>query len=256
MSSDSPSKNSSDKKVRLQKYIAECGIASRRKAEVLIAQGKVLVNGEVVTTPGTTVLPGVDAVVVDGTSIRVEEKGIVLLNKPVEVVTTMSDPEGRPTVAHYLTKKYRSYFPIGRLDQDTTGLVIFTNDGELAERLSHPRYKFTRVYQARLSGHVSDEALDKIEKGVNLDDGPASAQLEFLGDEADTTLLQVTVKEGRNRLVRRLFDHVGYPVVDLKRISFGPFTLGRLPYGEIRKLTESEYKKFRKTVLDASASSS
>jgi 23S rRNA pseudouridine2605 synthase len=234
--------------VRLQKYLAECGIASRRKAEELIESGKVRVNG-MTARLGASVHPGVDRVDVRGKPVFPEHKGIILLNKPVGVITSKSDPEGRRTVMEFLTKKYRSYFPVGRLDYDTSGLLILTNDGELAEVLMHPRYEFRRVYLAEVRGHFPEEVGDKIYRGIQLDDGRARADILIKANYEDSTLLEVVVEEGRNRMVRRIFDRVGFPVKKLKRVVHGPFKLGGLKTGEIKKLSEAEYQRFRSQVL-------
>ena len=148
--------------VRLQKFLAECGVGSRRKMEQFITEGRVCVNGKVVNQLGAKVDPEIDRVEVNRRVVRAAPKGIMLLNKPRGVISTLSDPEGRPTVADFLTKHYTSFFPVGRLDWDSTGLMILTNDGEIAERLMHPRFGFERVYQARVEGSVNKELLEKM----------------------------------------------------------------------------------------------
>lgn len=244
-------KNSTDDKsqVRLQKYIAECGLCSRRAAEALMRTGKVKVNGTVVTQLGTKIRAGHDRVEVQGKFLHAAPKGILLLHKPRGVVSTLVDPEGRPTVADYLTKHYESYYPVGRLDYDSSGLIVLTNDGELAERLMHPRYGFARTYHVRVEGLVSDNTLRKIERGVKLEDGIARAQPAILEGDDKSTWMQVTVFEGRNRLVRRIMERVEHPVMKLLRVSHGPFNLGSLRPGAVRKLTEREYERVRERVL-------
>ena len=238
-------------RVRLHKYIASCGVSSRRNAEILISEGRVKVNGELVTEMGVSIDPANDEVKVDGEVISEGERGVILLHKPEGVVTTMHDPEGRRTVAHFLTPRYRGYFPVGRLDQETTGLVILTNDGDLAEKLAHPRFGFSRVYHAKVSGRPSDETLAKMESGVKLEDGMASCKVSIRISEADWTELEVTVREGRNRLVRRIFDAVGHPVIHLSRQMFGPFRLKGIRDGEIKKVTHKEYLRFRAEICGA-----
>lgn len=237
--------------VRLQKFLAECGVGSRRKMEQFIIEGRVRINGKVVTELGRKVDPDVDKVEVNRRTVHAARKGIMLLNKPRGVVSTLSDPEGRRTVADYLTKHYTSYFPVGRLDWDSTGLMVLTNDGEVAERLMHPRYGFERVYEARLEGSVPMETLNKLERGVKLSDGLVKASAAILRSDANTTWVEVKIKEGRNRVVRRVFEKLGYPVMKLKRTVYGPFKLGRLQVGQIRVLTEKEYALLRRKVLFA-----
>jgi 23S rRNA pseudouridine2605 synthase len=152
--------------VRLQKFLAECGVGSRRKMEQFIKEGRVRVNGQVVTELGRKIDPSVDQVEVNRRPVRPAPKGVLLLNKPRGVVSTLSDPEGRRTVSEFVTKHYASYFPVGRLDWDSTGLMVLTNDGEMAERLMHPRFGFERVYEARVEGSVPQAALDKLRKGT------------------------------------------------------------------------------------------
>lgn len=241
--------------IRLQKFISECGAASRRGAEELIKAGKVRVNGAVVKELGTKVDPVHDRVQVRNQIIKPPEKGILLLHKPRGVVSTLSDPEGRPTVGDFLTKHYRSYFPVGRLDWDSSGLMIMTNDGELAQRLMHPKFGVERTYHVRAEGSVPAEALKKIGKGVTLSDGPASARTQILRGDEVSTWLEVTVTEGRNRLVRRLFERIGHAVMKLRRVGYGPFKLGKLQTGQLRKLTEKEYLLARKRLLDADSKS-
>lgn len=239
--------------VRLQKFLAECGVGSRRKMEEFITEGRVRVNGKVVNQLGAKVDPDTDKIEVNRIPVQVAPKGIMLLNKPRGVVSTLSDPEGRRTVAEFLTKHYRSYFPVGRLDWDSTGLIIFTNDGEIAERLMHPRFGFERIYQARLEGSVGGEVLEKIGRGIKLSDGMVRADASIMRKEGDTTWVEVLIREGRNRVVRRMFEKVGHPVVKLKRTKYGPFRLGSLQVGQVRALTMKEYQQARRKVMMQSA---
>lgn len=236
--------------VRLQKFLSECGIASRRKSEELIAEGKVQVNKKIIRELGTKIDPDKDRVTVRNKLVRPAEKGILLFHKPKEVISTLKDPEGRPCIGDYLSKHFRSYFPVGRLDWDTSGLMVLTNDGDLAERLMHPRYEFERVYHARVEGNVSDKTLEKMQRGVTLADGKAQAKGKIISQDDKSTWIEVSVTEGRNRLVRRLMDKLRHPVIKLRRISHGPFHVGKLKSGEILKLSERQYVHFRKRVLD------
>lgn len=239
------------RQIRISKFLSEAGESSRRKAETLIREGRVRVNGIVVKEFNKLVVPGRDHVQVGNKSIKLQEKGVILLNKPRGVVSTMSDPEGRNTVAKYLTERYRSYFPVGRLDYDSSGLLILTNDGDLAQRLMHPRFGIERTYEVKVRGSVSEKGAERLKKGVRLEDGVAFAKrIVIRGTEEGTTLLEIVVTQGRNRIVRRMFDAIGHPVMKLKRTKHGPITLGKLPGGQIKKLTQKEYERLRELVLE------
>lgn len=236
--------------VRIQKHIAASGVASRREAERLLRQGKVSVNGKVIKELGTKVDPHNDIVKVGSKVIRPAHKGILLFNKPRDVVSTMMDDVGRECVSDYLTPRYRSYFPVGRLDWDATGLLILTNDGDLANRLMHPRYGFYRTYETRVEGHPTEATLEKLERGVKLADGMGSAVCKLISQDEKSTWLEVLVSEGRNHFVKRLFEKVEHPVIKLKRVRYGPFRLGNLKPGEMKRLTEVEYRKFKAKVME------
>lgn len=235
--------------VRLQKFLSECGVASRRAAEILIQEGKVKVNGNIVTELGTKVTPGKDQVRVRNKIVLAAPKGIILLHKPKGVVSSLHDPEGRRSIADFITKPYRSYFPVGRLDWDSTGLIVLTNDGELAERLMHPRYGFERKYHVRVEGHMSDKELRRIERGVNLPDGRIEAKVTVLEQDDKSMWLEMIITEGRNRVIRRLMDHLRHQVIKLQRISHGPFELGKIKAGGMRHLTQKEYLRARAKVM-------
>ena len=235
--------------VRLQKFLAECGVGSRRKMEEFIVEGRIRVNGKVVNQLGAKVDPDADRIEVNRIPVKTAPKGIMLLNKPRGVVSTLSDPEGRRTVAEFLTKHYRSYFPVGRLDWNSTGLMILTNDGEIAERLMHPKFGFERIYQARVEGTVSEETLAKVSRGVKLSDGMVRASATIVRNQGESTWVEVEIREGRNRVVRRLFDKLGHPVMKLKRTKYGPFKLGSLDVGQVRVLTFKEYQQARRKVM-------
>jgi 23S rRNA pseudouridine2605 synthase len=228
--------------MRLNKYIAQAGVASRRRADELIAYGKVRVNGKVVRELGTIVAPG-DKVDVSGTLIRpIAETAYLVVHKPAGVMTTMRDPQGRRTVAELVPKKMPRVVPVGRLDYDTAGVLLMTNDGDLANRLLHPRYGVEKTYRATIAGRLSSEDVSRLHDGVTLDNGDkaVSARLRVVAVRAGSSVVDITVHEGRNRLVRRIFDALGHPVQALVRLRFGPISLGDLPTGHTRSLTPKE----------------
>ena len=227
--------------VRLQKVLAQAGVASRRAAEDLIAEGRVEVNGAVVAEQGRRVDPARDVIRVDGARIPPPASHTYLvLNKPTGVVSTMEDPRGRPCLAAYVPPDQR-LFHVGRLDTDTQGLLLLTNDGEFAQRLMHPRYEVPKTYVARVEGVVDAPTLRRLRDVVELEDGPVRAdRVTLLGTQPGASLVRLTVHEGRNRLVRRLLAAVGHPVVELSRIAIGPVTIGRLPLGHVRELGRDE----------------
>ncbi|HMI35931.1 MAG TPA: pseudouridine synthase [Propionibacteriaceae bacterium] len=229
--------------VRLQKVLAAAGIASRRGCEILISEGRVEVNSEIVTEQGRRVDPERDVIRVDGARIPPPRRHRYLaLNKPRGVVTTMSDPEGRRTVADLVTKgKEDRLFHVGRLDTDTEGLLILTNDGDFAHRLAHPSYQVTKTYIAEVGGLVGEQALSRLRRGITLEDGPVRpTSVKIVSTAGDKTLLKITIQEGRNRIVRRTMEAVGHPVRRLSRIGIGPVRLGNLKVGEYRDLTREE----------------
>lgn len=233
--------------MRLQKYLASCGVASRRAAEKMITEGRISVNGTVVTELGTQVDENADTVQVDGETVRPEaEKHYIAYNKPVGEVTTASDPEGRDTVMD----RFRDYpvrlFPVGRLDYDSEGLLLLTNDGDLMNRLLHPSFEIKKSYLTRVSNFVTDEEIRSLRKGVMIDGRLTSpAEVRMIRHDAFSTELLITIHEGRNRQVRKMIEAVGHQVVRLKRVRFGPVELGDLPSGMWRKLTEAEIAKLR-----------
>jgi 23S rRNA pseudouridine2605 synthase len=233
-------------RVRLAKYLAHAGVASRRSAEELIREGRVAVAGDVVTDPARDVGESA-AVAVDGELLTGAERRVMLaLNKPAGVVSTASDTHGRPTVVELVAGGAGAgprLYPVGRLDIDTTGLILLTNDGELANRLTHPRYQVPKTYRARLAGGpVGERALRALRRGVALEDGPtAPASVRRLAPGE----IELTIREGRNRQVRRMCEAVGHPVLELRRVAFGPLRLGRLAPGRHRQLTEREVELLR-----------
>ena len=232
---------------RLQKILAQAGLGSRRASEELIADGRVRVNG-VLATLGTRADPETDTIEVDGAIVGVRQ-GLVhyLLNKPAGVVTTASDPQGRPTVVGLVPSEPRVY-PVGRLDADTEGLLLLTNDGELAHRLTHPSFGVDKEYLAEVEGTPSRGAVRRLREGVELDDGPtAPAKVALVGDH----MLRLTIHEGRNRQVRRMCDAVGHPVRRLVRVRIGPLSDRRLAPGAWRPLTQAEVRDLERAAAGA-----
>ncbi|HEX2264647.1 MAG TPA: pseudouridine synthase [Solirubrobacterales bacterium] len=226
--------------MRLAKFLAHGGVASRRKAEEIIAKGLVTVGGEVVTDPARDVDAG-DDVRVNGKSVAAEAREVWVVNKPAGVVSTAREPGDRPAVVELVKTQARLY-PVGRLDADSTGLLLLTNDGELANRLTHPRYEVPKTYRARLRAPLADRDLEHLRRGVELEDGPtAPAQVRRLDDRE----IEVVLREGRNRQVRRMLEAVGNRVVALRRVRFGPLGLGELKEGAARRLSEEEVVKLR-----------
>lgn len=235
---------------RLQKVLARAGIASRRKCEEIIAAGNVKVNGKVVTELGTKVDPVKDRIEVNGKLLAGREKEIyIMLNKPAGYVTTVHDPQGRKKVMDLLQGVAERVYPVGRLDKDTEGLLLFTNNGELAYRLTHPRHKVYKTYWARVQGNPSEDNLARLASGLILEDGPAApAIVRRIGKKGKNAIIEINIREGRKRQVRRMFQHIGHPVLNLKRLRFGPLELGRLKQGEYRHLTEKEVRILKREV--------
>lgn len=232
--------------MRLQKYLARAGVASRRACEAIILAGRVSVNGAVVTELGTKVVPERDTVEVDGKVVLLGDSRVILmLNKPKGYLTSMSDPFSRACVSDLIpTDRYPGIFPVGRLDCNTTGLLLFTTDGELGNKLLHPREHVDKTYHALVAGHVSPDALRQLESGVVLEDGITSpAKAEVIKKTKKNTWLSLTIHEGRKRQVRRMCDAVGFPVKELQRVSFGPLSLGDLKQGSYRELTAVECRE-------------
>lgn len=228
--------------IRLQKVLSQAGVASRRAAEIMIDEGRVEVNGKLVVEQGMRVDPQHDTIRVDGSRIPTARRHVYLVfNKPRGVVSTMDDPEGRPTITDYLGKRKERLFHVGRLDTDTEGLLLLSNDGEFANRMMHPRYEISKTYLAEIQGFIDNAALKRLTRGVMLDDGPLKPDAVKLVQRGDTrSMVQLVVHEGRNRVVRRTFETLGHPVRRLSRTQIGPVRLGSLPSGEIRELTRDE----------------
>lgn len=233
--------------MRLGKYLAHAGVASRRAAERLVAEGRVSVAGETVADPARDV-DDASAVAVDGRPVAGPEPRVVYaLHKPVGVVSTARDPQGRRTVVELVPREARRLYPVGRLDADSSGLILLSNDGELANRLTHPRFEVAKTYRARVGGGpVSQRALHMLRDGVELEDGrTAPARVRLLSPDR----VELTIHEGRNRQVRRMCEAVGHPVQELVRTRFGPLTLRGLAPGEHRRLTGAELARLRELSL-------
>lgn len=232
---------------RLQKFLARAGVASRRAAEELIAAGHVRVNGEIVRTPGEKIVAGHDVVKVDGRLIEPPTAlWYLMLNKPAGVVTTLDDPQGRPTVARFIPAGAPRLFPIGRLDYATTGLLLLTNDGEFAHLMMHPRHHVPKVYRAEVDGVPDAKDLRTLREGVDLDDGrTAPADVRIIERRGSTSIVEMTLREGRKRQVRRMLSAVSHPVRQLRRIAYGPVSIGQLAEGTVRALRDDEVAGLR-----------
>lgn len=234
---------------RLQKALAAAGVASRRACEVLIAEGRVSVNGKIVREPGTKVDPDKDDIRVNGEPVLTAappKPVYIALHKPVGYASTVSDPHAKRTVLDLVSQVETRVYPVGRLDVDSSGLILLTNDGEFANRLTHPRYHVPKVYRIRARGFVSREEAIQLTEGIDLPDGKtAPADLKFVGYDpaTQTTLLDMTLYEGRNRQVRRMMEAVGHPVRELTRLAFGNLQLGDLAPGTWRKLRPDEVNR-------------
>ena len=235
--------------MRLQKYLAHAGVASRRAAERLIEQGKVRVNGKVVRELGTSVGDG-DRIDVSGTPIVLHtERAYLIVHKPAGMMTTMSDPEGRRTIRDLIPKDSPRIVPVGRLDYDTSGVLLLTNDGELAHVLTHPRFGVDKTYRAIVAGRLLPADVKRLAEGVKLEAfRAAGAQLRVVATRRDTSVIDITVHEGQHRQVRRMFEAVGHPVILLSRLRFGPLKLGDLPAGGSRAPSDRELAALRAVV--------
>ncbi len=229
--------------MRINKYIAECGIASRRNADVLIKEGKVKLNGKVVTTPGIDVNEENDTVTVDGNKISLpSDFTYILFNKPKGCVCTANDEKGRKTIFDFINLSNKRLFSVGRLDYDSEGMLILTNDGELSYRLTHPSNEIPKTYVVKIEGQIQEDQLAKLRNTLELPGGGVShhAKVKVLETFKDSTRLQVTISEGKNRQIRRMFESVEKNVIFLKRIAIGEFKLGGLSRGGWRYLTPEE----------------
>lgn len=232
---------------RLQKVIAHAGFASRRKAEELMAEGRVKVNGKTVKELGVKVSPS-DRIEVDGIPVEREEPVYFLLYKPRGVISAVSDDKGRKVVTDFFEGIKQRIYPVGRLDYDTSGILILTNDGEFANLLMHPSNEIEKVYVAKIKGIPSKESMRSLQRGVVLEDGktaPAKTKLLSMDKKKQTAIVEISIHEGRNRQVRRMFEAIGHPVLKLKRERYGYLTLQGLSAGDARELTAHEVKQLR-----------
>ncbi|HZK18172.1 MAG TPA: pseudouridine synthase [Clostridia bacterium] len=238
-------------KERLQKVMARAGVASRRKCEDLISSGRVSVNGNLVEELGTKVNPDRDIIRVDGKNINIDrEKVYIILNKPRGVVTTVHDPRGRKKVTDLVDTAGVRVFPVGRLDMDTEGLLLLTNDGGIAHRLTHPKFEVEKTYHVKVEGIPQERDLAKLRRGISLEDGPTTpAKVRVLRIGKSNVLVRITIREGRKRQVRRMFEYIGHKVIGLKRVGFGPLNLGGLKSGSCRALTNRELKSVKNEVF-------
>jgi 23S rRNA pseudouridine2605 synthase len=237
--------------VRLAKYLANQGAASRRKSEVLISQGRVTVNGSTVSEQGFKIDPQKDRVEVDGKLLMPEAKVYILLNKPSGYLSSVSDPWGRPVVVDLIKDSNRRIYPVGRLDFDTEGLLLLSNDGEFANLIIHPRHQIDKKYEALVTGRVSKDTISKLKKGIVLEDGiTAPAQARILGYEPEKTLVEIIIHEGKKRQIKRMLACVGHPVEKLKRTGIAFLTLEGLSVGQYRYLTSEEVVKLKAAALN------
>lgn len=234
--------------MRLQKYLANAGVASRRSAEKMIGEGRVAVNGDIVREMGVQIDENYDVVEVDGEIIKnTEKKYYIMLNKPAGFVTTVSDDKGRPTVMELVSDISARIYPVGRLDYDTEGLLILTNDGDLTYKITHPKHDIAKTYVAEVTGNVTMDTILQLRRGVVIDGQKTSpAEVEVVGATQYGTKVEITIHEGRNRQVRKMFEALGCIVKKLKRTKEAGLTLGHLPLGKWRKLSESEVNMLKK----------
>lgn len=227
---------------RLQKYMARCGLASRRECEKIISQGKVTVNGKLILEMGKKINPSKDEIKVEGRLIVPEtKKAYIILNKPVGYISTVSDPMGRPTILELIGDIGLRIFPVGRLDFDSQGLIILTNDGDFTYYLTHPKHGIKKEYRVLVSGSPKNEDIESLKRGINIDDYFTNpAEIININKEDGGSIFKVIINEGRNRQVRRMFDSIGHPVISLTRVSVGNITLGNLPLGSWRYLRQDE----------------
>lgn len=233
-------------KERIQKILAKMGIASRRKAEEMIEEGRVIVNGKVARL-GEKADPEVDHIKVDGKLLtKPEPKVYFIFNKPKGVVTSLYDPEGRPTIKDFLKGIRQRVYPVGRLDYDSEGLLILTNDGELAHSILHPSKEIQKTYMVKVKGKIDEDSIEKLRKGVKIEGGiTAPAKVIKISETEENSWIEITIHEGRKRQIRRMLLKVGHPVLKLKRIKIANLKLGSLKSGEIRRITPEELKKLR-----------
>lgn len=251
---DSDQDNPASSGMRLQRYLAQCGLGSRRDCEELIVQGRIQIDGETVTKLGINVNPAEQVVTLDDEKLKLERKKYYLLNKPPGFLCTASDPQGRRTVFDLFPTEGPRLFCVGRLDENTTGLLIVTNDGDLAQKLAHPRYRIHRLYRAQVAGHPQREVFDQLKQGLFFTEGKFKVHdIRPVKKQGHSTWVEITMTEGQNREIRRLLARTGHKVMKLERIGFGPVRLGRVPLGQFRELRRDELGKLHE-ILDRNQS--
>ncbi len=233
--------------IRLQKYLAEAGVASRRKCEEFISQGRVEVNGKIVTVPGTKI-EGKELIKVDGKEIRQEQKKVyILLNKPVGYISTAKDQFSRRTVLDLVETVKERIYPVGRLDYDTSGLMFLTNDGGLANRLTHPKHEMTKAYRVMISGSLKEEEIKGLENGIEIEGyKTAPAKVSIVDTSKKDSIIEIIIHEGRNRQVRKMFEVMGHVVLRLKRVAIGPVKIEGLEEGNWRYLSKKEIESLKR----------
>lgn len=235
-----------DNRERLQKYLASHGVASRRAAEQLIEAGRVKVNGKVITEMGCKVTPGKDRVAVDDVAVGTQRLRYILLHKPAGYICSAADEKGRRTVLDLLPEVRERIYPVGRLDYDTAGLLLLTNDGALTHHLLHPSHEIEKTYLAEVSGHPSKQALERLRRGVRLSDGKtAPAKVYLVRSKEQSSFLEISIHEGRNRQIRRMMEAVGHPVLHLKRIRLAFLDVKDIPLANWRELSQSEVQRLK-----------
>ena len=244
--------------MRLNRYISVCGAASRRKGEVIIREGRVAVNSEIVTDPARNIEPGKDRVTLDGLTLAINpENRYFILNKPTGTIVSRGDTHGRATVMDLMGVETGGVFPVGRLDADTSGVLLLTDDGDLTHKLTHPSFGVEKVYRVEVEGKVVSDDVRKLWDGLVLDDGPtAPAEMKILERDDKSSLVEITIHQGRKRQVRRMMKHIGHPVKTLERISFGGITAQGLPPGAYRALDTDEVELLKKAVKQNSGEES
>jgi len=236
--------------MRLNRYISTSGVTSRRKGESIIRAGRVAVNGEIVTDPARNVNPERDRITLDDVHLVINsKKHYYVLNKPTGVIVSIGDTHGRTTVIDLIDKEIKSVFPVGRLDKNTSGVLLLTDDGDLAHRLTHPSFGVKKVYRAEVAGKINEKDVQKMKEGLTLDDGPtAPAEMEVIECNKNSSIVEITIHQGRKRQVRRMLKHIGHPVRILERISFGGITAHGLSSGAYRPFQDSEVEMLKKIV--------
>ncbi len=239
---------------RLDKYLSHLGLASRRSIKKLLKEEMLTVNGDRVRESGTRIDPVKDDIRLNGEKILPPKMQYYILNKPKGIISTTSDERGRQDVTSFIPTRHRIY-PVGRLDKDTTGLILLTNDGELTHKLIHPRYHVPKVYRLTIEGRMEKEQINAFQKGVILDDGITSpAEVKIIDDSYQKSLIEVTLHEGKNRQIRRMCEIVGMNLLELERIKFGPISIGQLKSGKYRELSDKEVEQLRQAANKAMSS--